>query len=108
MKNLSKKLVVAIILTLSTLVMNSCQSNKQTEYKVVYQSPDLYFPKFPEPGKNVLPYDKDFKKVTDNDTEIEYVVMPFWYYKLIVNYKVQVKEAEIKYKNFNLKMMYEQ
>ena len=83
------------------LVMTSCQSSKtKTEYKTVYAIPELYFPKFPDPKNKVVPYDKDFKKVTDVDTEIEYVVMPFWYYKLIVDYKVSVDEQKAKYEAF--------
>ena len=104
MKNLLKKLTAVIILTLLTLLISSCQSNKkQIEYKVVYQLPDLYFPKFPKPGKNVLPYDKDFKKVTDVDTPIEYVVMPFWYYERICDYKLAVDEQAAKYEAFSAK-----
>lgn len=82
--------------------MTSCQSNKtKTEYKTIYATPELYFPKYPEPKKNVIPYDKDFQKVTDSETDIEYVVMPFWYYKLIVEYKVSVDEQKAKYEAFN-------
>lgn len=81
--------------------MNSCKSNEiKTEVKTVYAMPELLFPKFPEPNNKVIPYDKDFKKVTDVDTEIEYVVMPFWYYKLIVNYKIRVDEQKAKYEAF--------
>lgn len=88
-------------MTLSTLVLNSCKSNEiKTEYKTIYATPELYFPKFPDPKKNVVPYDKDFKKVTENTQEIEYVVMPFWYYKLIVDYKVAVDETKAKYEAF--------
>lgn len=82
----------------------SCQSNKVPEVKTVYATPELYFPKFPEPKKNVIPYDKDFQKVTDTETEIEYVVMPFWYYKLIVDYKISVDEQKAKYEAFNKRM----
>jgi hypothetical protein len=86
--------------------MISCQSNKTAapEVRTVYTTPELYFPKFPEPKKNVIPYDKDFKKVTDVNTEIEYVVMPFWYYQLIVDYKVAVDEAQAKYEAFNQRL----
>lgn len=88
-------------MTLSTLVLNSCKSNEiKTEYKTIYATPELYFPKFPDPKKNVVPYDKDFKKVTENTQEIEYIVMPFWYYKLIVDYKVGVDETKAKYEAF--------
>lgn len=87
------------------LAMSCCKSNGQTiHYKVVYADPDLYFPSYPEPNNNVLPYDKDFHKVTDDDTEIEYVLMPYWYYILIMKYKLQVQEAEIKYKSFQEKL----
>lgn len=72
----------------------------QTETKVVYVMPELIKPKYPEPKNKVIPYDKDFNKVTDVDTEIEYVVMPFWYYKLTVNYKVLVDEQFSKYEAF--------
>lgn len=84
------------------LVMISCQSDKvKTEYKTIYSTPDLYFPQFPAPKNNVVPYDKDFKKVTSVTQDIEYVMMPFWYYQLIVDYKVSVDEAQAKYEAFN-------
>jgi len=83
------------------LVIPSCQSNKtKKEYKTVYATPELYFPTFPKPDNKVLPYDKDFKKVSDNITPIEYVVMPFWYYQLIVDYKIKVDEQKAKYEAF--------
>lgn len=85
---------------LLTLVMNSCKSN-QIEYKTIYATPDLFFPTFPAPKGNVMPLDEDYKRVTDNTKEIEYVVMPFWYYKLIVDYKVSVDEQKAKYEAFN-------
>lgn len=87
------------------LAMSSCQSDKViTEYKTIYATPDLYFPKYPDPKNNVIPYDKDFKKVTDTETEIEYVVMPFWYYKLIVDYKAGVDETKAKYEAFEARL----
>ena len=87
------------------LATNSCKSNQiKTEYKTVYATPELTFPKYPDPKKNVMPYDKDFKKVTDTETEIEYVVMPFWYYKLIVDYKVKVDEQKAKYEAFESRL----
>ena len=105
MKNLLEKSLVVIILTLSTLATISCKSSPvRTEVKTIYAIPELDFPKYPEPRKNVIPYDKDFQKVTDAETEIEYVVMPFWYYKLIVDYKVAVDEAQAKYEAFNQRL----
>ena len=85
--------------------MSSCQSDKViTEYKTIYTTPDLYFPVYPAPNGNVLPLDKDYKRVTDNETEIEYVIMPYWYYKLIADYKAGVDEAKAKYEAFNQRL----
>ena len=96
---------MVIPLIVSMLVMNSCKSNEvRTEVKTIYATPELNFPKFPEPKKNVIPYDKNFQKVTDAETEIEYVVMPFWYYQLIVDYKVSVDEQKAKYEAFNQRL----
>ena len=93
-----------IILMLLMLSMSCCRSNKvKTEYKTIYVTPELYFPKYPKPGTNVLPYDQDFKQVTDADTPIEYVIMPFWYYRLILDFKLQVDETAAKYEAFNSK-----
>lgn len=96
---------MAILLMLSMLVMSCCKSNQiQTEYKTIYATPELYFPTYPAPQNNVLPLDENYKRVTDNVTEIEYVVMPFWYYKLIVDYKVSVDEQKAKYDAFNARL----
>ena len=83
--------------------MNSCRSN-EIQYKTIFATPELTFPKYPEPNKNVLPLDKDYKRVTDNTKEIEYVIMPFWYYKLIVDYKVKVDEQKAKYEAFESRL----
>lgn len=85
--------------------MTSCQSDKvRTEYKTIYATPDLYFPKYPAPNGNVLPLDENYKRVTDNTQNVEYVVMPFWYYQLIVDYKVAVDETKAKYEAFNQRL----
>ena len=84
------------------LVMNSCQSDKvKTEYKTIYATPDLFFPTYPAPNNNVLPLDENYKRVTSNDQTVEFVIMPFWYYKLIVEYKAGVDETQAKYEAFN-------
>ena len=94
-----------VILMLLMLVMNSCQSNKtRTEYKTIYATPDLFFPTYPAPGNNVLPLDENYKRVTTEEQTIEYVMMPFWYYKLIVDYKVKVDETKAKYEAFNQRL----
>lgn len=87
------------------LVMSCCKSNEvKTEYKTIYATPELNFPLYPNPQNNVLPYDENFQRVTDAETQIEYVVMPFWYYKLIVDYKVKVDEQKAKYEAFNSRL----
>ena len=84
------------------LVMSCCKSNQvKTEYKTIYATLDLYFPVYPAPNGNVLPLDENYKRVTDNTKNVEYVVMPFWYYQLIVDYKVSVDETKAKYEAFN-------
>ena len=91
-----------IILMPLMLVMTSCQSDKvRTEYKTIYATPELYFPTYPAPGNNVLPLDENYKRVTTDEQNVEYVIMPFWYYKLIVDYKVSVDEQKVKYEAFN-------
>ena len=51
---------MVIPLIVSMLVMNSCKSNEvRTEVKTIYATPELNFPKFPEPKKSVIPYDKN-------------------------------------------------
>lgn len=83
--------------------MSCCKSN-EIQYKTIYATPELYFPSYPAPKNNVIPLDENYKKVTDNETEIEYVIMPFWYYKLIVDYKVSVDETKAKYEAFNQRL----
>ena len=87
------------------LVMSCCKSNEiKTEYKTIYVTPELNFPKYPNPTNNVLPLDENYKRVTDAETTVEYVVMPFWYYKLIVDYKVKVDEQKAKYEAFESRL----
>ena len=87
------------------LVMSCCKSNDiRTEVKTIYATPELNFPKYPNPQNNVMPLDENYKRVTDTETEIEYIMMPFWYYKLIVDYKVKVDEQKAKYEAFESRL----
>ena len=96
---------MVIPLIVLMLVMSCCKSNEvKTEYKTIYATPDLYFPDYPNPNNNVLPLDENYKRVTDNTQNVEYVVMPFWYYKLIVDYKVKVDEQKAKYEAFESRL----
>ena len=76
-------------------LLTSCVSNKQTV--VVY--PELTFPQFPKP-KKATPLDKDLNKVTDNETEIKYVLIDFDYYKELAEYKLDMEEVKAKYNGF--------
>lgn len=49
---------------------------------------------------NVIPFDRNGKQVRDEETEIDSVMMPFWYYKLIVDYKIDVDKAKYEYESF--------
>lgn len=95
-----KRLIAVISLTLLTLLITSCQSNKQEKTKVVVSYPQLMFPKYPAPNNNVLPLGYDGKVVRDEETEIANVIMPFWYYQLIMDYKVRVDKASAEYAAF--------
>lgn len=92
-------LKTAIALIISMLLMTSCQSDRvQTKTVIVY--PALYFPKYPEPKMNVIPFDINGNQVRDNETEIYTVTMPYWYYQLIVDYKLDVDKAKAEYEAF--------
>jgi len=82
------------------LLIGSCQTNKPQEIRIVRSYPILDLPDYPEPNGNVIPLDWDDKVVTDNDTEIASVKMPFWYYKMIMEYKVKNSKAKAEYKAF--------
>jgi hypothetical protein len=83
--------------------MSCCKSN-EIQYKTIYATPELYFPSYPAPKNNVIPLDENYKKVTDYETEIEYVIMPYWYYKLIEDYKVSIDEQKAKYEAFESRL----
>lgn len=89
---------------ISILVFVSCLSDKtETEPQFIYVCPDLYFPSFPKP-RNIIPLDADGKKVVDDETEIMNVLIPFWYWNLIIDYKLEVDNTEVFYKAYKLKI----
>ena len=77
------------------LLLTSCVSNKKVQ--VIY--PVLTFPQFPKP-KKATPLDKDLNKVTDNETEIKYVLIDYEYYIALSDFKLDLKEVEAKYNGF--------
>ena len=76
------------------VLLTSCVSNKTV---IVY--PELTFPQFPKP-KKATPLDKDLNTVTDNNTEIKYVLIDFDYYKQLAEYKLDMEEVKAKYTGF--------
>ena len=75
--------------------MSAC---KTTSVEAVY--PELLFPTFPSPDTKTKPLDENLEVVTDNDTEIKYVLLDFDYYKRIVEYKLSIDEVKAKYNAF--------
>lgn len=54
----------------------------------------VYFPAFPYPEDDTCkPLDKDLQLVTSNDVEVSYVLVPFWYWKQILNFAIKTDEA---------------
>lgn len=90
-------MLAGIILVTLTLALTCCVSNDAPQYIVhnVYKTIPLNFPDFPEPKENTLiPLDIDGKRVTTKDQEIVNVLVPYWYWALIIRYKVEVDNQE--------------
>lgn len=83
---------MAIIYLISLRGLISCASKPKEEEVFIY--PKIYFPEFPDPEKYVKPLDYNGQLVEDEETDIYFVQMPFWYWLLIVDYKVDVDKAE--------------
>lgn len=87
------------------LALTCCQSSR-IEYQTVYVYPQLYFPQKINRSPLEIPLDGNFKQVkSDYDEEgkpvvVEWVLTPFWLYRLRSDYQVQVDKAEAEYKAF--------
>lgn len=86
------------------LVLISCQSNRQEDIKTVYVVPELNFPNFPNPTA-ALPLDEKGKRVTDEETPIINVIIPYWYWNLIIDYKEEVDKQETFYKAYKSRLV---
>jgi hypothetical protein len=54
----------------------------------------VYFPAPPYPKDGVvLPFDKNGNVVKSNNVEIETVAMPYWYWKLVLDYITKTETA---------------
>lgn len=94
-------LLVAISLIMLLPVIQSCQSNKQIEYKTVYLYPTLDFPQFPK-IKDAIHLDNSFKVIQpgDNETEVMWDVVPHWWYKELVRFKIMYEATETEYRAY--------
>ena len=97
--------MVLAISVLLMLALTCCQSSR-VQYQTVYVYPQLYFPKKIAKSPIEIPLDENFKQVkSDYDEEgnpiiVEWVLTPFWLYKLRSDYQTQIDKAEAEYKAF--------
>ena len=94
MKNLIKECIVAIALIVLTLVLICCASKpkeviKEIPVPVVMGLENVYFPSFPYPKDGIIEPLTEADK--DGELHVYAVVLPYWYWNLIINY---VKETE--------------
>lgn len=80
-------------------VLICCVSNNtgsvQYVVKTIYKIIPISWPKFPYPQDGVIiPLDENMKKVTTEEQEITNVVIPYWYWNLIIEYKLNVDAQE--------------
>ena len=74
------------------LLLSCCKSSQIKARKDT--NIDVYFPAFPYPQTGTILFlDINGKRVTDYQTEIVNVVMPYWYWKQIVQYVTETEEA---------------
>lgn len=74
----------------------SCISSLKKEGKETADipAPIVYIPSFPEPKElTIIPLDYTMQKVNDNSTPIGYVLLPYWYWQLIIDYGIDVESA---------------
>ena len=94
MKNLIKECIVAMALIVLTLVLICCASKpkeviKEIPVPVVMGLENVYFPSFPYPKEGIIEPLTEADK--DGELHVYAVVLPYWYWNLIINY---VKETE--------------
>lgn len=80
-----------------TLGLTCCVSNDVPQYIIhnVYKTIPLNFPKFPEPRQGtIIPLDERNKRVTTEEQEVVNVLIPYWYWQLIIKYKLDVDNVE--------------
>ena len=94
MKNLIKECILVMALIVLTLVLICCASNQKEVIKeipvpVVMGLESVYFPSFPYPKDGII--ETLTEKDKDGELHVYAVVIPYWYWNLVINY---VKETE--------------
>ena len=92
-----KRIIQVISLIILMLALTACVSHPKEEKKEtpapVITVETIYFPSFPEPPDDIIPLDKDNNVVTSDDTETVNVLIPYWYWNLIIDYVEKTEEA---------------
>ena len=92
-----KKVIQVISLIILMLALTACVSHPKEDKKEtpapIAGSDIVYFPSFPEVPDDIIPLDKDNNIVTSNDTEIVYMLIPYWYWNLIIDYVEETEQA---------------
>lgn len=93
-----------MVLSLSVLFLMSCATSKET-IKTVYVYPQLYIPETPKIKEtSLILYDWNNKVITDftdiKTTDIQNVLIPYWYLQLIADTFLDVEIARIEYQKF--------
>ena len=96
MKNLFKECIVIILLMVLTLALICCASNQKEVVKeipvpVVMGLENVYFPSFPYPKDGILEPLTEADK--DGELHVYAVVVPYWYWNLIIDYASKTEEA---------------
>ena len=99
MQKINKKCRQIITLIALMLVLTSCatkqkQAENETPKIVIAGIETVYFPAFPYPDENVIiPLDADKNIVINSGASVEYVMLPYWYWKEIIEYVVDTENA---------------
>ena len=96
MKNLIKECIVVILLMVLTLALICCASNQKEVVKeipvpVVMGLDGVYFPSFPYPKEGIIQPLTEADK--DGELHLYAVVLPYWYWNLIIDYASKTETA---------------
>jgi len=99
MNSLKQNLKKVMGLILLMLVLTGCKTlqkkdRKETPKIQVAGIETVYFPSFPDSeGVNIIPLDADGNIVTTDEEHIANVLIPYWYWNLIIDYVEETETA---------------